>query len=124
MSVHDCLSEYRKIAESMFGNPRFASMAKSTLYWPQPKYDHHPFESQIESVLRRYDKTFVDEKPRDVFLWSNTKCKTYVILKLHSSFQLNLVLGRFLGLLFPGYEAFRAALEKILISFGHMMSLD
>ncbi|MCJ1461612.1 hypothetical protein MMC07_000209 [Pseudocyphellaria aurata] len=70
MSVHDCLSEYRQIAESLFGNPRFAS-TKSALYWPQPKYDHHPFESQFESLLRRYDKTFSGVKPQESLLESD-----------------------------------------------------
>lgn len=87
MSAHDCLSEYRKIAGSMFGSPRFAS-TRSPLYWPKPKYDHHPFESQFESLLRRYDKTFEDNQPRDSLLGSNTKCRTYVIPEIHSSIQL------------------------------------
>lgn len=93
MSVHDCLNEYRKFAESMFGNPRFAS-TRSPLYWPQPKYDHHPFESQFESLLRRYDKSFVDEKPREVLLGSDTKqCKTYVILRTRSRIPLMYISG-------------------------------
>lgn len=84
MSAPDCLSEYRRIAESMFGNPRFAS-TRSPLYWPQPKYDHHPFESQFESLLRRYDMT-CDEKPREVLLVADSKkCKTYVILRMYPS---------------------------------------
>ncbi|MCJ1266997.1 hypothetical protein MMC22_006882 [Lobaria immixta] len=62
MSAPDCLSEYRRIAESMFGSPRFAS-TRSPLYWLQPKYDHHAFDSQFESLLRRYDMTHVDGKP-------------------------------------------------------------
>lgn len=82
MSAHDCLSEYRQIAKTLFGNPRFAS-SKSPLYWPQPKYDHHPFESQFESLLRRYDRNLSDVKPREILLGSDIKnCKTYVALRI------------------------------------------
>lgn len=84
MSGHDCLREYRKLAKDMFGNPRLVS-TKSPLYWPQPKYDHHSFESQFVSLVRQYDN---DEKPREVLLGSDSKkCKTYVILKYAQVFR-------------------------------------
>lgn len=93
MSVHDCLREYRKFAKGMFGNPRFAS-TKSPLYWPQPKYNHHSFESQFVSLVQRYEN---DEKPpREVLLDQGTKsCKTYVMLKIRLSIPLMCALGIF-----------------------------
>lgn len=85
MSAPDCLSEYRRIAESMFGSPRFAS-TRSPLFWLQPKYDHHAFESQFESLLRRFDMTYIDEKSREVLLVSDIKhCKTVVVTWLRDS---------------------------------------
>ena len=81
MTVHSCIIEYRTILESMYGNPRFAS-TRSPIYWPQPKYDHHPFESEFGNLLCRHDMNFMDDRTRGILFESDPLqfCKTYVKL--------------------------------------------
>lgn len=50
MTVDDCIEEYERLGENVFGNPRH--MAKGGVLWP--KFDAQVFEQVIRDVTSRH----------------------------------------------------------------------
>lgn len=52
MSVDDCMREYEKLSDDIFGHPRWASV-KGPIPWLRDKYDGETIQKAVEDVINR-----------------------------------------------------------------------
>ena len=57
MTVDECLEAYEKLADHVFGHPRYLHIRHLPWYPPRDKYDHRRLEDVIKEIVRERSPT-------------------------------------------------------------------
>jgi len=74
MTVHDCIREYEKLGEKIFGHPRPPGPATALTPWH--KFDANNLKEAILDVTRRHGEKKEDENSEVLYRSREDLCKT------------------------------------------------
>lgn len=75
MDINDCIGEYEKMGNRVFGKPRAFSL-RGPIPWNRPKFDHKEFEAVIQEVVDSRLQASPDRAAGQMFPSHESRCRT------------------------------------------------